>query len=164
MADVGTGLTATRLSQLLKQREKEVLDEIPKATKSVADWAVKAMKERTIRGTGLNERRFKPYRPATAKRKRRSQPVTLVETGRMLRDLHVQDRGRSGYQQVIKFASTDMEHRGRFHQFGTRKMAARPWFGLTTRERRKANDIFRRTVIPVVKRDRRFRNRIVFFT
>lgn len=131
-----------------------------------ARLALAHIKSRTLRGVGINERRFAPYRPSVAARKGRSAPVTLRDRYNMIPSLHVREATKK--RREIVFRDRAQERIGRFHQFGTRnrdgsrRMAARPWFGLTLRYSRTSTQRFGTKMQQVFETDRRKIFRVQF--
>lgn len=125
-----------------------------------AQDALRHIMDRTIRGIGVNDRRFEPYRPSVADRKGRSQPVTLRQTNAMMSSLYVR-KGAGGTREIVFRDRGRNERIGRYHQTGTRnkdgsrRMAQRRWFGLTLKYSRTALQKFGRGFDVLTPADRR---------
>lgn len=147
-----TASTLRAAKRAIEAETKRQLDE-------QANDALRHLRSRTIRGIGINDRKFEPYRPSVAKRKGRSAPVSLQEKNNMLGSLYVRP-GSKGRREII-FRDRSQERIGRFHQFGTRnrngskRMAARRWFGVTLRYSRESFQKFARAMEVAIPTDRR---------
>ncbi len=126
---------------------------------------IRHIRQRTARGVSARGRKFAPYARSTAKQKGRSAPVTLRANSirSMLDTLAATPAQLSadGIARVtVRLTDGRKQRIGRFHQFGTRKMPRREWFGVTVRF---AREHFQRTgerVNRALATDRRHRDTI----
>jgi phage gpG-like protein len=89
---------------------------------SLASLVVRGVRENVRSGTDIFGNAFLPLMPATIARKGNSRP--LIETGSMIQNLSVDSF--PGIREI----NADMNY-GIFHQTGTSRMVARPWFGFS---------------------------------
>ena len=150
-------------SSMLRAAKAEIDKKVKAKLDEQAQDALRHIRDRTLRGIGVNGRKFEPYAPSTAKRKGRREPVTLRKSYDMMNSLYSRKRGE---KREIVFRDRYQEQKGRWHQFGTRtkelrhvRMPARRWFGLTLRYSRQASQKFGRgfEVLTPVKRSRLFK-------
>lgn len=150
----------------LQEIPEKIKDEVNRANRDATTSVIRHIQQRTARGIGTNGRRFANYRPSTARRKGRTQPVTLraSTTRSMLDDLAASQAGlnRGGYRNYrIRLRSREKERIGRFHQSGTRRMAKREWFGVTLRFAREHFSRVNARINRILPRDRRRRDEII---
>lgn len=137
-------------AQSLRAAKAAINAQIKRSLDEQAEDALHHIRDRTLRGVGVNDRRFEPYRPSVAKRKGRSQPVTLRQSFDMMNSLYVRP-GSAGTREIVFRDRGRNERIGRYHQTGTRnrdgskRMAQRRWFGLTLRYSRQAFQKFQRS-------------------
>lgn len=132
--------------------------------KRAAETARLLMLRRTARGEGVRGK-FRPYAPSTARRKGRSQPVTLRQSGSMLGGMRVVLGARTATRRVasVTLGSARDRRIARYHIEGTRRMPSRNFFGLTPRERAAVDRQYGMDVQRAVPKDRRRRIEIRVF-
>ncbi|MCB0969275.1 MAG: hypothetical protein KDB37_20775 [Ilumatobacter sp.] len=147
-------------SGMLRAAKAEIDKKVKAKLDEQAQDALRHIRDRTLRGIGVNDRRFEPYRPSVAKRKGRTAPVTLRQSYEMMNSLYV--RPGAGNKREILFRDRGRNERiGRYHQTGTRnsdgsrRMAQRRWFGLTLRYSRQAAQKFGQGFEVLTPTDRR---------
>lgn len=144
----------------LRQIKAAIDAQVKRGLDDQAADALRHIHDRTIRGIGVNDRRFEGYRPSVAKRKGREQPVTLRQTNAMMSSLYVR-KGTAGTREIVFRDRGRNERIGRYHQTGTRnkdgsrRMAQRRWFGLTLKYTRLALQKFGRGFDVITPADRR---------
>lgn len=145
---------------MLQEQERAVLEALPREVDSAADAVLVHMKRRTGRGVGVNERQFQPYSAQYAidEKGGRRQPVTLIRRGDMMNALQVRPEGR--LKRVVRFTDRRQERKGRAHQFGTRRLPQRRWFGVTVRFARRLFTTFQANITAKLPKDRRRRFKI----
>ena len=85
------------------------------------------IRTRTQSGRSVTGAPFKKYSPNTRKTGR----VNLLETGSMQKNMRVNVSKR---RILISLPNSRDSRIARFHQFGTRRMPARPWLGLAAKQ------------------------------
>jgi hypothetical protein len=157
----GPGGSAPSLASMIVAKREAVLRAVDPAAKEAAEFILGRMRARVARGVGVNERKFAPYRPATAKKKGRTQPVDLRGAGKgghLMDGLYVAREGPGRYAIRLRYK----ENIARYLQDGTRKMVSRRWFGSTVRDSKAAGDRFSARLSETARRgDRRVVRRIV---
>lgn len=120
----------------------DIRSSIRRAVKDVGDDAVHSIRRRTIAGRDITGKSFKDYAEFTQKRKRTGpQPVTLVQTGQMLRALRATAKREDRVEVSIKGRRN--QRLAKLHQFGTElspeppQIPRRPWFGLSPAQARR---------------------------
>lgn len=183
-----------RLSEFIKEDTRRALSAIEdsRADRRAARRARRMIRSRTAQGVDRHGRQFAPYAPSTAKKKGRFSPVTLRETGKMLRSLSIRDlgpqnarrapsgrgsqlRGPSGrfvseenvvFGSTINIKGSRNRRIARFHIEGTRKMPERDFLGLTDQQESRLTGQFGRDIANAISRaipdDRRRRIEIEF--
>lgn len=116
---------------------QRVLSTIPKIIENEAQAVRKHIITRTGRGEGLNGE-FVPYkanprvplsqRYYTRWKNGQREPVTLVKTGQMLASIRI-DKIPGGMAVVLPREAT---RKGRMQHTGTKQVAPRPWWGVTS--------------------------------
>lgn len=154
---------ATTLRDKIEEDTRRALNGLQSsnAAQEAARQARSKIRSRTLRGLSRRGREFPSYAASTARRKGRFSPVTLRESGKMLRSLTIRDlgpeeaaqapRGRGAQlrspetgrfvsKREVRFGAT-VNIKGsrnrriaRYHIEGTRKMPERDFFGLTQSE------------------------------
>lgn len=136
---------------------------VPDALLNHMDQEARALVEtiriRTARGVAVDGARFEPYAPSTARKKKRTSPVDLTETGQMLGSLRVRNAGSRVRARSIVLSGERNRRLAAIHQFGAQtgrgNIPSRKWFGATASfvERMEQNGIARlRESLPTDKR------------
>jgi len=159
VATVGAdGRVSVIFSRYFERMTRAVVAAGARALADAGPQTVAFIRTRTLRGVDRHGRRFKAYRPATVKRRRAkgltTTVVNLQESGLMLGELDTR-RGLEFRSVDVYFRDREAARRARFHIFGTRRMAARDFFGLHPLEVRLLFEAFRAEVRASVPRDRR---------
>lgn len=92
------------------------------AIRAIADSQLVNIQRRLDRGIGSSGRPFVPYAPSTARRKGRSAPVTLRESGNMRSKMYVRRIRLDTFE--ITFKDRGSERIARFQHGGTRRATA----------------------------------------
>jgi hypothetical protein len=172
-----------RLADMVEDSKRRALDGATSsgAMERGARMARRFIRTRTRKGIGRHGNQFAPYARSTAQRKGRFSPVTLEETGQMLRSLSIrtnddvefdpsagpagggQFRGRSSGRFVaredITFgASVNLKGSrnrriGRYHIEGTKHMPQRDWFGVTSNEQTRITNAVGNRVTGGIRRE-----------
>lgn len=109
------------LKRLMRKVEGEGRAVILKAGgQSIASMATRAFRDETLRPA-----EWAPLKPATLKKKKAGRTSPLIDTGTMFRSIRVNQPSGDTVEIVTdRFQAT-------FHQFGTKKMPARPFIPAT---------------------------------
>lgn len=130
------------------------------AVEQAGPRVARMIRERTALGIDRHGRRFAPYRPSTVRKRRRAGKQTgrvdLRFTGRMLDSLG-ERKGLVFRSVELYFADAARERVARFLYFGTKRMSAREFFGVSPAEAVELRAAFRRTVVASLPKDRRRR-------
>jgi len=113
-----------------------------------AVMTLREIRARTRSGVDYRGRSFAPYAPSTARRKGRTQPVTLTETGRFLNALQVLEV-RPGFAR-IGWPDTFGMRLKRWHHGGTSRMPDRRFFAFGDRLSRRIRQMLRPWVLRYV--------------
>ena len=136
---------------------------------------------RTRKGIDRHGNQFAPYAPSTVQKKGRFSPVTLEETGQMLRSLSIrtnddvefdprggpagggQFRGRSSgrfvaqgdvaFGATVNLKGSRNRQIGRYHIKGTGRMPQRDWFGVTSNEQTRITNAVGNRVTGGIRRE-----------
>jgi len=146
-----------------------------------ARMARRFIRTRTRKGIDRHGNQFAPYAPSTAQKKGRFSPVTLEETGQMLRSLSIRTNddvdfdpsagpagggqfrnrgsGRFVARDEVSFGATvnlkgSRNRRiGRYHIEGTKHMPQRDWFGVTPNEQTRITNAVGNRVTGGIRRE-----------
>lgn len=93
--------------------------------------------ERTQGGKSASNRRFRAYTPAYAMKKGVGrQPVTLKDTGAMLRAFSILKATTKSFTLGIKGGASKIKKRAAAHQLGLGHMPKREWIGFTAADKK----------------------------
>ncbi len=107
-----------------------------KMVSDIADFMTARMKVRTLQGRDTTLQPFKPYAPRTvksrAKRGRQTSVVDLFDTGKMLAGIG--GRVLSDTEAQVSIFDAIQGKKAAAHQFGTKHMPVRRFFGVSTED------------------------------
>jgi hypothetical protein len=172
-----------RLADMVEDSKRRALEGATSsgAMEKGARMARRFIRTRTRKGIDRHGNQFAPYAPSTAQKKGRFSPVTLEESGQMLRSLSIrtsgdvefdpaagppgggqfrgQSSGRFVGQDEVSFGATvnlkgSRNRRiGRYHIEGTGRMPQRDWFGVTSNEQTRITNAVGNRVTGGIRRE-----------
>lgn len=172
-----------RLGDMIREDQRRALDAVGSSgvMERAARMSRRFIRARTRRGVDRKGQRFAPYAQSTAQQKGRFSPVSLEESGQMLRSLSIRtnddvtfdpgaaptgggqlrsrETGRFVAQGDVTFgAAVNLKGSrnrriGRYHMEGTRYMPQREWFGLTGREKQRVTNELGANIFDAIERE-----------
>lgn len=162
----GRDLAGREVSIIFQRYLARMIEEADRAAgvwaEGAGPTARRMILQRTEAGIDRNGRRFARYKPATVRKRRAAGRVVsrvtlrMKTTGSMLDSLAVRSGLVFGSVELY-FSERRAERIARFHLSGTKRMAARDFFGLQPSEARILAEAFRNEVRRRVPKDRRRR-------
>ncbi len=173
-----------KLGDMVREDTRRALDAATSsgAMEEGARMARRFIRARTRRGVDRFGRQFAPYAESTAKRKGRFSPVTLEDTGQMLRSLTIRTnedvafdpsagpagggqlrsastgqfvgQGDVSFGAAVNLKGSRNRRIGRYHMTGTKTpMPSRKWFGLTDQEEQRVTNRIGTNIFDAVSRE-----------